>query len=613
VSADVRTVLALVARGWHVFPVDSPELDRCAGVGDGHDPATCRDRGKHPCVSWSTKASTDAQDVAAWFTGNPRNVGIACGPSGLLVIDEDEPGGLEKYASEVGAEVPDTLTVSTGRGTHFYFAADAHDFGNAEHALKGYGVNVRGRGGYVVGPGSTHASGAVYAITRDVEPAPLPSWLVQALTPLQQAQAPDATAPRGLDALPQVIRAGDRHNTLMPYASSLRARNVPLSEAEHLFRLAWGRCEQPPNDPMAWNEALGTLRDVYERYGVSQWYTDPPLVTVLDAGPGTSTISSDGLLGRMLRRSELADLPPLHPLVTGLLDYPTAAVLVGAYGTGKTFLVLAPACCVATGRPWLGRPVERRKVLLVVGEGGSGLDRRIAAWEQGYNRGQPVGDDDLIVMVQPRSLTDINVWQRIAETCVAEGIGFVILDTFSSLAPEADETKDAARVLANMHRVVAAINGTVLLVHHPGWGDSERTRGGYQFEANADTVLVLTGSPDDALVQLRRKKVKDGEGGQVIWMRRTPFQLHGEHLGETSVVMQAVDSSQAGVPIIERIKLVLDACGEVGATGPQIQEELGDGIPRSTFYSALNRAVDEGIAVKQGSGNRQRYFARGEA
>src|SRR5215213_9791942 len=90
--------------------------------------------------------------------------------------------------------------------------------------------------------------------------------------------------------------------------------------------------------------------------------------------------AADALLGQVLRRSELTSLPPLTPLITGLLDYPAAAVLVGSYGIGKTFLVLSLACCVATGRPWLGRPVERRKVLLVVGEGGSALDKRIAAW-----------------------------------------------------------------------------------------------------------------------------------------------------------------------------------------------------------------------------------------
>jgi len=316
----------------------------------------------------------------------------------------------------------------------------------------------------------------------------------------------------------------------------------------------------------------------------------------------------DHLLGHLMRRSDLGKLPPLTPLVKGLLDYPTTAVLVGSYGIGKTFLVLSLACCVATGRAWVGQQVERRKVLLVVGEGGSGLDKRIAAWEQGYNGGEPVGDDDLLVMVQPQSLKNDQVWQRIAERCAADGIGFVVLDTLSSLAPDADETKDAAWMVRQMGQIATAISGTVLLVHHPGWGDPGRTRGGYQFEGNADCVLLLTGTADEPVVSLTRKKVKDGQGGQAFWLRRVPVELHGDHLGHSSVVLQTVDPADAGVPYVERIKVVLEVYGEQGATGPQLMDELGEGITRATFYRHLNRAVEDGAVEQRGTASRRRYF-----
>ncbi|MDP3890335.1 bifunctional DNA primase/polymerase [Nocardioides sp.] len=605
-TTDLTAVLDLAKRhGWHVFPLDSPQLPQCAGIGRGHYPATCTDRGKHPCVPWAKQATTDPQQIAAWFTGNPRNVGIACGPSGLLVIDEDERGELEKYAAGVGATVPDTFTVATGRGTHFYFRADGHDFGNAEHALKAYGVNVRGRGGFVVGPGSLHANGARYRVTSDVPPAPIPPWLVAALTPPQEAPSghgEDPFAPRGPDALPEVIRVHKRDDTLMRYACSLRARNTPIAEAEVLMRWAWERCEQPPGEPYTWEEAVTTLHGCYRQYPAGQALTDTPSV---DLNTGTR----DPILGHVLRRSELGNLPSLRPLVKGLLDYPSAVVLVGSYGIGKTFLGIALACCVATGRPWMGRPVERRRVLLVVGEGGSGLNKRIAAWEQGYNQGQPVNDADLIVMLQPRSLTDRNVWQRIGERCMAEDVGFVILDTLSSLAPDADETKDSALVVSQMHRLAADTGGVVLLVHHPGWSDNGRTRGGYQFEGNTDDVLLLTGTPEEPLMQLRRKKVKDDENGQVFWMRRKPYTLAGEHLGQTSVVLESLDPSQVGAPMVERIKSVLDGYGERGATGPQIKVELGgDAIPGSTFYKALGKAEQDGVVVQRGNGNQRRYY-----
>ena len=79
-----------------MFPVDSPKLvEHCAGIGAGHHPSSCTERGKHPCVKWGEAASTDPKALAAWFTGPLRNIGIACGPSGLVVPDEDVPGGLD--------------------------------------------------------------------------------------------------------------------------------------------------------------------------------------------------------------------------------------------------------------------------------------------------------------------------------------------------------------------------------------------------------------------------------------------------------------------------------------------------------------------------------------
>ena len=109
-------------------------------------------------------------------------------------------------------------------------------------------------------------------------------------------------------------------------------------------------------------------------------------------------------------------------------------------------------------------------------------------------------------------------------TALTGGYGFVILDTFSSLAPEADETKDAAMMMRRMSNLLTSILGTVMLVHPPGWSDSSRTRGGYQFEANADEVLVAQEiSKGSDMFTLTRKKVKDGPSGQIFYLVAYPW------------------------------------------------------------------------------------------
>jgi hypothetical protein len=305
--------------------------------------------------------------------------------------------------------------------------------------------------------------------------------------------------------------------------------------------------------------------------------------------------------GQLLKRSQLAGLPRVQPLVEGVLSYPAAVVLVGGYASGKTTLAHGLAGCVATGAEWLGRPTVRRRVLVVVGEGAYGLEERISAFEYAWRGGKPIDDQDLVFLVKPSTLAKVHAWTEITAYAVAGGFGLVILDTFSSLAPEADETKDAPLIMRWLSDLASAIDGTAVLVHHPGWSDATRVRGGYAFEANADEVLVLAGVADSELVSLTRKKVKDGPAGAVLWLRRRPMLR--------SVVMEAARADQLGAPLRERILAVLAGMGDIGATGPQILTEIGiEDKSRSAFYKALGKAVDDDDLRATGAHKARRYY-----
>ena len=86
-DATTAAALTLAAQGFSVFPVDHPWWAKCRGA---HGSAACDGkRGKHPTVPWSTRATTDPAAVNRMFGEGPFNIGIACGPSGLLVVDQD--------------------------------------------------------------------------------------------------------------------------------------------------------------------------------------------------------------------------------------------------------------------------------------------------------------------------------------------------------------------------------------------------------------------------------------------------------------------------------------------------------------------------------------------
>ena len=101
-------------------------------------------------------------------------------------------------------KLPDTVTVRTGKGYHYYFAYDGVRVRNSAGRL-GEGIDVRGDNGYVVGEGSVHASGSVYHFVHgkglnDVEVARAPKWLRRLVT--AGSQEGDVPAQGKIPAIP---------------------------------------------------------------------------------------------------------------------------------------------------------------------------------------------------------------------------------------------------------------------------------------------------------------------------------------------------------------------------------------------------------------------------
>ncbi|MFD0886080.1 bifunctional DNA primase/polymerase [Streptosporangium algeriense] len=196
-SPQLRYALAAAARGWHVFPLAVHDKPPAKGF-----------------TKWEANATTDPGLIRRWWSRAPWNVGIACGPSGLVVVDLDTPKPgkeglrpptpwdlpgvtegadvLAVICERAGQPLPfETFTVRTRRGgTHLYYTApDGVRLGNTEGdegGGLGWLIDTRAHGGYVVGPGSyvdrTDGTGP-YEVLHSVPPAPLPPLLSKLLVP----------------------------------------------------------------------------------------------------------------------------------------------------------------------------------------------------------------------------------------------------------------------------------------------------------------------------------------------------------------------------------------------------------------------------------------------
>jgi Bifunctional DNA primase/polymerase, N-terminal/AAA domain len=178
---QLEQALQYAHRGWRVIPIRPGE--------------------KHPPIPrWQEAATTLEETIVTWWTGPYTNhgIGIATGPaSGIFVLDIDDKEGNRGYDTLNDLEtqhgpLPETLTVITGSGgNHLYFTYPPNQTIRNDHGRRlGSGLDIRGEGGQVVAPGSTHPNGTTYefdADTEHLEPQPAPQWL---LTLLQDPEPP---------------------------------------------------------------------------------------------------------------------------------------------------------------------------------------------------------------------------------------------------------------------------------------------------------------------------------------------------------------------------------------------------------------------------------------
>jgi hypothetical protein len=190
----LRAALAAAGRGWPVFPLIPG--------------------GKRPAITgWQHHATVDADVLAIWWRGAPYNIGIACGPARLLVVDLDGPHGRDRFPDlAVGAEPAPTFTVATpSGGEHRYYTAKLDAPAPSTVARLGPQIDTRGVGGYVVGPGSSQRTvhGRRYYRITDSRPlVPAPGWLTQLLQPRTPGRSREARRPAH-DAYGRAAVAGE--------------------------------------------------------------------------------------------------------------------------------------------------------------------------------------------------------------------------------------------------------------------------------------------------------------------------------------------------------------------------------------------------------------------
>ncbi|WIB68791.1 AAA family ATPase [Curtobacterium sp. MCBD17_035] len=227
---------------------------------------------------------------------------------------------------------------------------------------------------------------------------------------------------------------------------------------------------------------------------------------------------------RFLTLDDIRARPQITWLADRFIARDTVAALSGPSGAGKSFVAVELACCIATGRAFLGeRPVRQGRVLYIAGEGIAGLGQRVVAWEAAH--GTTVPSDGLHFLDAGVNLSNEGSVNRLIDGNAEHRFDLIIVDTFSTLGGVRDENAapEVATVIAALVRVRQANPGSaVLILHHTGKDADRGSRGSSAFQANVDTVWILRG--ESAAFSLSSKaqhggKMKDAPTDEIVGLR----------------------------------------------------------------------------------------------
>jgi len=517
---------------------------------------------KHPpLVKW-TKYQTKRihfQDFWNW-SSNPWNVdilnwGLITGKKeysdcpAIIVIDTDN----EEAEAIVKKLCPDTpVKQKTGSGgTHRIYRrpADIAYIPNRQGTKidgKEYKIDIRGDGGYICAPGSLHPRTnkrykEVDAWTIElINQAPFynPDWL-----PCENQKSDFPKTPTAEKEKSDFLPEGAIRDWLRARPGSTQGKGADnycfglCCDIIHGFNLT-------PEEALPFMLEWGSTDTNVDNLGGYYPWTEEQLRHKLNDAANTSPKMEVGYLipkpsfdfgtiefeipeqkkkevkeekksiVRILKRSELKNIPKPQWLITGHVKEQSLGIIYGYYGTYKSFVAIDMMLSVANGLPYLEKfETKKGNVIYCAGEGAHGLDDRFAAWEIARNGGKETENiftiADMFSMLESGQVTEV---ANLINQTVNGPVSLIVIDTLARYfgAGDEDKTKEMNVFVTHCALLNKYLKCSVAILHHMGKDGAKKARGSIALAGAADWMLETSKKKeDDTFATVRCEKQKD--------------------------------------------------------------------------------------------------------
>lgn len=214
---------------------------------------------------------------------------------------------------------------------------------------------------------------------------------------------------------------------------------------------------------------------------------------------------------------------PIDWLVENFIERESLNLLFGEPGAGKSLFALDWAFCMAAGIEWHGYRTKQTDVVIIAGEGFAGMARRLKALESKY---QMKASASLFISQRPAQLSDEKSAAWVADSIRAfcPNPGLVIIDTLHrNMDGDENSSQDIGRFVANLDGFFKPLGAAVLIVHHSGHGQRDRSRGSSSIRAAMDGEFSAT--KEGGAIVLSCHKAKDFEALKPMQFSLKPVEL----------------------------------------------------------------------------------------
>lgn len=463
-SGNLNAALNAAKRGWHVFPIIPGQ--------------------KKPLVPDNlAAATTDEAQIREWWTKWPdANIGVACGKSGLVVLDVDTKDGKKGGNSlfnllegDIESPLLNTLNAhSWSGGRHYFFKGEC---GSSQSKL-GPGLDIKGAGGYVVIAPSFVEEDGLAGKYRWADPGEGEKWPI--------ADFPDLFRPKEISKSPVrdtvQIPEGSRNAELTRRAGLYRRIGMSPSAIEAALRVDnVAMCATPLPD-----KEIATIAKSVGRYepdpDASGTPVSPParsLPSMLILPNGGEVMSDEDFFARC--NLEVAWQ------IEGFVQCGGLMLLSALPKVGKSELARNMAKAVSGGEPFLGRRTKKGKVLWI------GLAEPEQTLRAAIETAGLAGRGISWVTSRPAG-----TWQTwIAGVIEQHRPDFAIVDEVGRLALDLESAYDYSQVIQTTQPFIdlrTKYGTTFVLLHHDK--KTGGTMGSAAWDGAVDCIMSLARAQD---------------------------------------------------------------------------------------------------------------------